>query len=574
MLLLILIGSFLAANSSILVPTSAQLCESGIEGDKDGDGIPDKWETNGIDVNNDGLVDFHLISAGASPWHKDIFLEIDYMAGHQPASSVIPEVVRAFKNAPVCNPDKSNGIRLHVQLDQQIQHQDSITPVRPDSWKGFDDLKEVSFGTIAERSSSNKDNMLLAKRLVYHYVIFAHKFNNADNSGISRNIPAMDFIVSLGAYNVRGVPHWNGYPSEQAGTLMHELGHNLGLGHGGRDGVNCKPNYPSIMSYPLQFPRLVPDRPLDYSSENLGTLLEDNLDEAEGVRSGANRGINVVYGPFTPLISPTGVPINWNRDSDSSDAKVNSDINLLTQYRNGCDGSTPSQTLQGYNDWRNLQYVSDLPIRNIASSMIGGAEGTNSTFSSHPLNSTGDKSVTDNSSNTQNSDGIANGTSSLYYEQTPDDRTRDNIAIVLSIGNEVEAQTRGNQSISALSNETGMANEEIRNFYLEKLGIEDPSESSVMGLSGEPPLSNDTSILADVKSDNIDEAIEDLTGLLPSADSSFGGALSDDTITQPEAQLSIGSEINRAINALKQQSCTYENCEVTPKPANSTIEYG
>lgn len=264
----------------------------------------------------------------------------------------------------------------------------------------------------------------------------------------------MDFIVSLGAYNVRGLPHWNGYPSEQAGTLMHELGHNLGLGHGGRDGVNCKPNYPSIMSYPVQFPRLVPDRPLDYSSEGLGTLLEDNLDETEGVRSSANRDFKVVYGPFTPLISPTGVPINWNRDSDSSDTKVNNDINLLTQYRNGCDRPTPSQTLQGYNDWRNLRYVSDLQIRNTASSMIGGTAGANSTFSSYPFNSNGDKSVTDNSSNTRNSDVIANGTSSLYYEQTPDDWRRDNIALVLSIGKEVEAQAGGNQSISALSDDT------------------------------------------------------------------------------------------------------------------------
>jgi hypothetical protein len=115
---------------------------------------------------------------------------------------------------------------------------------------------------------------------------------------------------------------------------------------------------------------------------------------------------------------------------------------------------------------------------------------------------------------------------------------------------------------------------EVRKFYFDKLGIEDPSESSEMALSGEPPLSNDTSILADVKSDNIDEAIKGFSELLPQADSSFGGALSDDNITQPNAQLSIGAEINRAINAFKLQSCSYDNCEVTPKPANATIEYG
>ncbi len=35
---------------------------------------------------------------------------------------------------------------------------------------------------------------------------------------------------------------------------MHELGHNLGLRHGGMDDLNCKPNYLSVMNY------FLPDR--------------------------------------------------------------------------------------------------------------------------------------------------------------------------------------------------------------------------------------------------------------------------------------------------------------------------
>lgn len=31
--------------------------------------------------------------------------------------------------------------------------------------------------------------------------------------------------------------------------FIHEMGHNLGLGHGGGDPVNNKPNYPSLMNY-------------------------------------------------------------------------------------------------------------------------------------------------------------------------------------------------------------------------------------------------------------------------------------------------------------------------------------
>jgi hypothetical protein len=42
---------------------------------------------------------------------------------------------------------------------------------------------------------------------------------------------------------------------ELASVFMHELGHTLGLGHGGLDDIQGKPNYPSIMNYALAYPR-------------------------------------------------------------------------------------------------------------------------------------------------------------------------------------------------------------------------------------------------------------------------------------------------------------------------------
>ena len=46
--------------------------------------------------------------------------------------------------------------------------------------------------------------------------------------------------------------HRAGSTREQSGTFMHELGHVLGLGHGGDSGINLKPNYLSVMSYAFQ----------------------------------------------------------------------------------------------------------------------------------------------------------------------------------------------------------------------------------------------------------------------------------------------------------------------------------
>src|SRR5207249_8343742 len=124
-----------------------------------------------------------------------------------------------------------------------------------------------------------------------------------------------DFIVSLGSWgvvNILGVNHNVGTTDQQAGTLMHELGHNLGLRHGGVDNINCKPNYQSVMNYTLQFSNTITGRPLDYSRQLLGVLIttpsgvvtglnEASLDETKGVGGstvvGGLFGGKVAFGP-------------------------------------------------------------------------------------------------------------------------------------------------------------------------------------------------------------------------------------------------------------------------------------
>src|SRR5207247_7281751 len=89
----------------------------------------------------------------ASPRHKAIFVEIDYMPFHKPDPVAVNNVVSAFANAPVTNLDLTTGIRLHVQIGEQFTtHTDKIalvpcTPVPAVGDANFDILKAAFFGT-------------------------------------------------------------------------------------------------------------------------------------------------------------------------------------------------------------------------------------------------------------------------------------------------------------------------------------------------------------------------------------------------------------------------------------------
>jgi len=101
-----------------------------MQGDADGDGLLDSWEENGLDVDGDGTVDVDLPAMGADPQHKDLFLELDWVAGNAPTRAGIQAMKTAFANAPIDagtnasalpggkdakpNPDGRPGINLWV----------------------------------------------------------------------------------------------------------------------------------------------------------------------------------------------------------------------------------------------------------------------------------------------------------------------------------------------------------------------------------------------------------------------------------------------------------------------------
>ncbi len=343
-----------------------------VDGDADGDGLWDDWETVGIDTDGDGVIDFNLPALGANPNHKDLFVEIDYMdcavAGgdcsggdthsHKPKAAAIAAVIAAFANANVTNPDGINGITLHVDVSNSVKHQNylNINGLCFAGGAGIGSFDAVK----ADPANFGPNN---PRRYAYHYSLWTHQQLSTTTSSGCGEFPGNDFQVALGGWNVGsgdldgdGLADANvGTVQQQAGTFMHELGHNLNLGHGGSDGVNYKPNYFSIMSYRYQVSGIPPTDPdgaagplsgkIDYSRSLLASLTETSLSEATGIGGTTDTAFwNCPAG--TTKSAPGNGAIDWDCNGNTTGTGLSVDIN----------GDGSKGTLTGYWDWANLKF--------------------------------------------------------------------------------------------------------------------------------------------------------------------------------------------------------------------------
>ena len=246
------------------------------------DGIADSWKVKGIDVNGDGTIDFTPPDASVN--RKDVYVEVDAMDGLAPqplpanlepdipadlkTGTYLDLVVAAFYDAPVSDPDGSTGIDLHIEWG----HTD-IKPVaqwndQPSGFPDFYAFKAINFGNIPGQPTPTATT-LEAMNLVYRYAVFADEAlaPDPDNpgamtygiSGFSNGV-SNGFFITLGTWNgdvqkaqAAGLPVTMG--DYQAAAFMHELGHTLGLLHGGGDDINFKPNYVSVMNYLWEMPQ-------------------------------------------------------------------------------------------------------------------------------------------------------------------------------------------------------------------------------------------------------------------------------------------------------------------------------
>ena len=323
----------------------AQACNSGnseIGGDFDSDGICDNWENsttfgsnqycnngNGLCVRTSTTSSAYKLDCNPNSldWkdvcptvgNKDIYVEIDYMTGHKPTDSVLNHIFLAFAKS---------GFTLHIQLDEEVHHVNTILSGGGSTSPGFDQMKSFWFGTSSERGlasdglqntfpkmdmNSNwykQHGIRVMKGQVFHYAMLVHFLNGCTtlsvkcSSGVSEP-SGNDSQISLGAfYNMVGSL------DQQEGTLLHELGHPLGLKHGGNEAKNCKPNYLSVMSYTRQFSDFT-NRVLEFSRNNTPSqILENNLPTTIGSYISGNEG-EIVYN------TPAGVK-KWTTGSSSN----------------------------------------------------------------------------------------------------------------------------------------------------------------------------------------------------------------------------------------------------------------
>jgi hypothetical protein len=296
--------------------------------DTDGDGIGDGDEVYGT---LDGL---DLPALDADPLRKDIFVEVDWMDdaedcaahSHRPTADAVTAVVDAFAASPVANPyDGPTGVTLHVDYGQGA-------PFTGGTNIGNDPVVEFDGEFDQYRDQFFNPN----REKYFHYAIFCHRHDapTDDSSGVAE-LNADDFLVSLQcSLGDAGVSR----------TLMHALGHNLNLRHGGNEDRNGKPNYNSVMNDRYQFDGVDDDcdargdGTLDYSVGMRLDLDELHLDETQGV---------------------CGAPgIDWDGGGLQQDVAWN--INCLFGFSTPCGDSvqecydTTCDTLRDYDDWSNV----------------------------------------------------------------------------------------------------------------------------------------------------------------------------------------------------------------------------
>ena len=233
--------------------------------DSDGDGLLDVWETS-------SALGLDLVKLGANPHRRDLFVEVDRMVvqnrvwsdfapSDYPRSDIFADAEELFGQAPILNPDGSQGISLHIDYGQEQFEQSGrgqggteipwkryigLLPVEDrneEKLKAGKDLIPVDQYVNAVDLRNDSRYFDQRRRKVFRYCVFAdQQWRSRSTGGGNANTT---FFLSLGVCRLNAVDH-----NYQLAIFIHEFGHTLGLSHAGDpNDFNYKPNFNSLMNY-------------------------------------------------------------------------------------------------------------------------------------------------------------------------------------------------------------------------------------------------------------------------------------------------------------------------------------
>ncbi|WP_444998227.1 Ig-like domain-containing protein [Aliikangiella sp. IMCC44359] len=355
--------------------------------DADEDGIPDCAEVEGSTFAGLPLYDW-----GARAGVKDIFIEIDYMESEDPG--VTPHKAGLQKVVDVF---AAKGYAMHLDVGDLFHQQDGLSAADFDLGGGnqVDFYAQTTFAST-EASPSVLDHKIMnfdiRRRSIFHYLLMASS-QNADGSGGSSGVAEIygnDLIVTMGnwGFSMETEAAANTTINMQASTIMHELGHNLGILHGGNENTNWKPNHLSIMNYMYQLNGLptIGDREGDryyrrFFWDNLNCNLAGNTltfapsvataDFKMDYSSGGGAAINEASVDETKGLGRTGsVAVDFNCNGNDAETLVNLDVNN--------DGNNAG-VLNDVNEWDDIV---ELRFTRYWSGVNSGPETKNSSLQS------------------------------------------------------------------------------------------------------------------------------------------------------------------------------------------------
>ena len=300
----------LASAALLVLGTVAAPAANAYNPDIDGDGIPNTWEMKGYDADGDGKIDVNYPAMGANPLKKDLFVEMDYMPDLLASEDELDRITEIYAKLPIRNPNGTTGINIHLDAG-------SARSAKYNLGGGNEVAHEQLDGKMQRWGDLYLANMDPNRRSVFHYMIWGDSHGDKGSSGPGY-VGGRGFIVTVG-------PRFWGKSATsdvRVATFVHELGHTLGMSHGGTDSVNFKPNYISIMNYRYHLrglERADGTKYFGYSTRAYKDLDETKLDEKTGFGRNA-------YGLYYNG-KPAWEAIDFNGNGKIDDEPVEADIN-------------------------------------------------------------------------------------------------------------------------------------------------------------------------------------------------------------------------------------------------------